>query len=549
MKNQSTRPLSSDEPIRITSSETTRNWHKAALQACLYIFLSLGMISTALALQPSFINSNKVFLYASISFTLLSLILLVFRKLPHPVRVSLGIISYFIFSNVLFLEYGWRGLSLTALLGFSFVCSSLLTKKIAIFGYGITLLNLVFWSNFAYADLASLTFTSFIFEIILVVICGLIGNLLLIMLHDRLYETSVQSSKIRGRSSDGKENEPINKKDTEIFTQNSFEICQTLNSVQEPQFALKKAVDLVIEHFNLYFSGIYLLDQAQEYAVLIYGSGDPGKRMLTSSYRLALAGTSLVSKAIREKQTESTIDNEPSNDFRALENPFLPESTGEMVIPFIKAGEVIGALDIHFSAESQIDENIRTRFAEIAELFSLLLSNINTLQPLRSRSIKTHTSAPTNEPGITELTYENPSLFGASEKKSHMEYPIVVDNQKVGSFDLEVLGNGLSPDQLNFIKAISDQTVSALRNTSKFEYSVRQTERDKKLLEITSKIHSTTDSQKMLQIVLEEISQTLGVKKAQIVLNVPEMPRDEEYQSSETLSFSRKRTTGELHEP
>ena len=96
---------------------------------------------------------------------------------------------------------------------------------------------------------------------------------------------------------------------------------------------------------------------------------------------------------------------------------------------------------------------------------------------------------------------------------------------------------------------ISDQTVAALRNTRKFEYSVRQAERDKKLLEITSKIHSTTDSQKMLQIVLEEISQTLGVKKAQIVLNVPELPREDETPSSETKTIPRKRTTGELHEP
>ena len=101
---------------------------------------------------------------------------------------------------------------------------------------------------------------------------------------------------------------------------------------------------------------------------------------------------------------------------------------------------------------------------------------------------------------------------------------------------------------MEFLNAITTQTAIAIENASLLNQTLQRAERERKVLEITSKIRSTNDSQEMLQIALKELSQSLGVDKAQIVLNIPEKMETEEKDESDTRSLKRKHTTGHLRE-
>jgi methyl-accepting chemotaxis protein len=57
------------------------------------------------------------------------------------------------------------------------------------------------------------------------------------------------------------------------------EISRLLSAIQEPQILLPQAVELIRERFNLYYAGIFLLDDTGEYAVLKAGTGEPGQKM------------------------------------------------------------------------------------------------------------------------------------------------------------------------------------------------------------------------------------------------------------------------------
>ncbi len=77
-----------------------------------------------------------------------------------------------------------------------------------------------------------------------------------------------------------------------------------------------------------------------------------------------------------------------------------------------------------------------------------------------------------------------------------------------------------SQNDLITVQEVGSQVSQSLENARLFEETIRRADRERKVMEITSKIRSTNDPQQMLQITLEELKRNLGVEKAQIVFNV-----------------------------
>jgi transcriptional regulator with GAF, ATPase, and Fis domain len=109
------------------------------------------------------------------------------------------------------------------------------------------------------------------------------------------------------------------------------------------------------------------------------------------------------------------------------------------------------------------------------------------------------------------------------ETNSVMAVPIILNNEPIGAIYLkESSGTNYvwSQSELSTVQSVADQVAQTLENARLFEQTIRRADRERKVLEITSKIRSTNDPQEMLMITLEELKRNLGVKQAQIVLNM-----------------------------
>jgi GAF domain-containing protein len=105
-------------------------------------------------------------------------------------------------------------------------------------------------------------------------------------------------------------------------------------------------------------------------------------------------------------------------------------------------------------------------------------------------------------------------------KHSSMAVPIVLRGETIGVIQLQEIGTDRewSEDEVATAQAVADQVAIALENARLFEQTVRRAERERKVLEITSKIRSTNDPQQMLRVALEELQGALKASRAQIVL-------------------------------
>lgn len=115
-------------------------------------------------------------------------------------------------------------------------------------------------------------------------------------------------------------------------------------SILELDDLLSRVVELVRERFDLYYAGLFLVDDAGDYAVLEAGSGEAGRAMKEAGHRLAVGGRSMVGYACSERQARIALDvgAEPVR----FDNPLLPHTRSEMALPLVVGDRVLGALDV-----------------------------------------------------------------------------------------------------------------------------------------------------------------------------------------------------------
>lgn len=550
--------FSTTDPNGQTNSDPLFQGQYKILQTALLLASLFGLVLSLLSVGQTRLNGDLFFTIISLAFTVFAILLFVFRTLSINTRVVASLSLAFVFANLVFVHSGWSGLAILLLVNFVLVSSALLEKKGALVALSLAGLVLIVWAVFVYTQqiesLHPVTNQALLIEVVLVLLTGILVSLVVDSARNRARQRIDHFADTQTQVSELEEKLAIENKEIEnslARLKSTNEIIQIAASTTDPHQLIKKTADLLQQRFDLNYVGIFLIDQSAEYAVLHYGTGEAGRRMLTSSYRLAVAGYSLVGKAIQSRQMKMTYENDPSSV--SFENPFLPESHSELAIPLSRDGEVFGALNIHSVSPDGFNENDSLVFRDAADLLSLSLgkntgSNAAAIEKMRSTPKFSSTTFQTDNREI-EFSFENPLVTKTSLETSKVQVPLMLRDELIGAIDLEIEGRQLTQGQTEFLETISAQTAVALENASLLEQTLQRAERERKVLEITSRIRSTNDSQQMLQIALEELSKNLGVSKAQIVLNVPEKPLTETPSETNTMTLTRKRTTGELREP
>jgi GAF domain-containing protein len=70
-----------------------------------------------------------------------------------------------------------------------------------------------------------------------------------------------------------------------VQLQAAAEVAHATTSVLDPDALLRQVVDLVRDRFNLYYVGLFLLDQENRFAVLRAGTGQAGQIMLNRRHQ------------------------------------------------------------------------------------------------------------------------------------------------------------------------------------------------------------------------------------------------------------------------
>jgi len=328
---------------------------------------------------------------------------------------------------------------------------------------------------------------------------------------------------------------------------NQFEalaqVAQNITVIHDIQELLPVIATVVAEKFGFYHVGVFLIDDANEYAVLTATNSEGGGKMLARNHRLKIGEQGIVGSVTGSGIPRIALD--VGSDAVFFNNPDLPETHSEMALPLQSGDKVIGALDVQSTETGAFtDEDVQT-LSLLADQVSLAIENARlfedssrTLSELQMLMRQSTHEAWKRLPEQQNLLGYRYNTTGASPLKERIELersakgsekgegteagkfvvPIELRGEIIGNLVVQSSnGDKWNEDQKDIIKAVAERVALSVENARLFDETTQRAERERLVTEITGKIRSYSDPQSMIDTAVEELKNALGASHVKVI--------------------------------
>ena len=342
------------------------------------------------------------------------------------------------------------------------------------------------------------------------------------------------------------------------------DVARAIASVQDLETLLHKVASLTSERFNFYHVGIFLLEENGEYAELRAANSEGGHRMLARQHRLKVAHsrsgeepTGIVGYVAANGQARIATD--VGRDAAFFNNPDLPLTRSEMALPLKSGEKVIGVMDVQSVVGNAFTEEDVNLFSILSDQIAIAIINnrlyadtrqaLNEAQIIHRAYLRKEWQREAEQHRFLGYRYTQQGILpiealstleiekalqtgeislntvpagpGTPGEKpmTAMAVPIKLRGEIIGVIDLQETETERqwSPEEIAMAQSVADQIGVALENARLFDQTERRAERERKVLEITSKIRATNDPRVMLQTAITELQQALKTSKTQVL--------------------------------
>ncbi|MCB0209402.1 MAG: GAF domain-containing protein [Anaerolineae bacterium] len=158
------------------------------------------------------------------------------------------------------------------------------------------------------------------------------------------------------------------------------EVSQNVTQIMDIDELLPKTVDIICDAYNFYYAGIFLVDEAREFAVLRAGRGKPGQIMIENNHKLAVGGNSMIGACTARNEARISLDVDTEKVW--YPNPVLPETRSEMALPLAIGGRVIGAVTVQSTEAAAFSDEDISSLQAMANQLAIAIENAHQRQQL-----------------------------------------------------------------------------------------------------------------------------------------------------------------------
>jgi GAF domain-containing protein len=321
------------------------------------------------------------------------------------------------------------------------------------------------------------------------------------------------------------------------------QVTQAITSIRDLQELLPHITTVISDRFGFYHVGIFLLDDANEFAVLSAANSEGGKKMLERRHRLRVGEQGIVGNVTLTGNPRIAMD--VGTDAVFFDNPELPDTHSEMALPLKSGNLIVGALDVQSTEIGAFTEEDIQMLGLLADQVSLAIENARLFDETRRALSEAESishqltreawarmpvenkllgyrysiagSSPLNKP--LDLAELNTSKGKSNqEENSQVVVPIALRGETIGTLVVQSPSTAaLNQDQINLIKAVAERVALSAENARLFEETTRRAERERLVSDITGKIRSVNDPQSMIQTAMDELRKALGASKVEVI--------------------------------
>lgn len=331
------------------------------------------------------------------------------------------------------------------------------------------------------------------------------------------------------------------------------EVARDAASVSELDSLLFRAVNLIRDRFDLYYVGIFLIDDSGKFAVLRAATGDAGRSFLQREYKIRVGEVGVIGYTTGVGAPR--IVNDVDADFIYRREVLLPDTHSELALPLKVGKMVIGALDVHSTRLNAFGEDDLAALQILADQLAVAIKNMRLVGELENRlseinslyrrytqdslSRVTHSSQQLGyqydllslQTGQQMFSPEVLAKLKAGQKaiiqetlqgtvKSRLFVPLMLYDQMIGvlGFDQDDPDHQWSDDEIVIIEAVSNQVILALDNARLLDETQLRTDQLRLLQEITATAAAHTSLKELLDDVSQKLRAGLAVERCVFAL-------------------------------
>jgi len=327
----------------------------------------------------------------------------------------------------------------------------------------------------------------------------------------------------------------------------SAEVGRAAASILEIDRLTRQVVELIRDRFGLYYVGLFLVDAAGEWAVLRAGTGEAGRAMLARGHRIKI-GEGMIGWSIANSQAR--IASRAEADAVRLVMAELPDTRSEAALPLRSRGQVLGALTVQHTQPSAFDQDTLVVLQTMADQVAVALDNARLFaesqaaleatrrahgelsreawaELLRTQpGLGYHSSerGVTSAEGVWRPEMERALREGETtqgnggdvEAKLPLAVPIKVRGDVIGVLDTykSAEAGEWRSEEVTLLETLADQLGVALEGARLYQDAQRRAARERFTREITDKMRRATSVENIVQTVVDELFNEMGVSRA-----------------------------------
>ncbi len=297
-------------------------------------------------------------------------------------------------------------------------------------------------------------------------------------------------------------------------------IARAINSIQRMEELLPKTAEAISEQFGFYSTGVFLLDQAGEYALLAAASGPGGERMLQRNPKFQVGTGGIVGFVAKNGLPRVALNIDNSGD------PDLPETRSEAALPLRIGNVVFGVLNVHSAEPNAFSDEDINLLAILSDQVSVAIQNARSYEKLQEALTQAEAanaqSAKQRWSQLQSSAMPQGYYFDGIEARkiedSKAEYasvfsvPLTLRGVRIGVLRLNSPdpSREWSEDEKDMARAAAERAAIAVENARLLLESQQRVVKEQTIGGISAKIGSQNDLESLLQTAVQELGAALS---------------------------------------
>jgi GAF domain-containing protein/HAMP domain-containing protein len=328
--------------------------------------------------------------------------------------------------------------------------------------------------------------------------------------------------------------------------QAASQVAHDAAEYQDINQLINRTVELISSRFGYYHTGIFLLDDSGEHAVLRAASSLGGQKMLARGHQLDIGVQGIVGAAAYLNRPRIAMD--VAEDREYYKNPDLPQTRSEAAFPLSAHGKVLGVLDIQSIETSSFQQDDVEVLQTMADQIGLAIQNARLISESQTALQRLEITTAGNirrlwreyvqggkhgyrfsGTGLAPITEHSDQVATISLDSNCLNIPIQLRGQSIGTIVFRrITDRPWGETERSLATEISNQIGLALENARLLDEAQRRAAQETSLSELSTVLSHSLDPDVLLRSAIRELHHLPNISGVSVFLTTTEITAEKD---------------------